>query len=146
MRKAAKAGNAAQPGMLLNRAYHKPIPHRINQPANRAARKPPDVLAIGLILASVLLARPLRAGPFQEAPPPNLAKLVAQRETETEKERSEYTYRQTVTIDELDNGGATRGTYREVRDIVFSPDHERSEQMIGHPVMALKNLILTEED
>src|SRR5207244_13537557 len=76
----------------------------------------------------------------------NLAKLVPQRETETQKERNEYTYRQTVTIDELDDHGSTRGNYREVRDIIFSPDHERSEQMIGHPVMALKNLILTEED
>jgi hypothetical protein len=72
--------------------------------------------------------------------------LVAQRETETERERSEYTYRQTVTIDELDNHGAMRGNYREVRDIIFSPEHERSEQMVGHPLMALKNLILTEED
>jgi hypothetical protein len=100
------------------------------------------VLAIALILTSVILAAPLPA----EDPPPNLAKLVAQRETQTEKERNEYTYRQTVTIDELDDHGSTRGNYREVRDIVFSPEHERTEQMIGHPVIALKNLILTEED
>ena len=37
--------------------------------------------------------------------PPNLAKLVARRETETEAERDEYTYRQTVTIQELDGRG-----------------------------------------
>jgi hypothetical protein len=51
-----------------------------------------------------------------------------------------------VTIDELDDHGATRGTYQEKRDIIFSPEHERSEQMIGHPVNSLKSLILTEED
>ena len=60
------------------------------------------------------------AAPAEE-PPPNLAKLVAQRETETEAERNQYTYRQTVTVEELDNNGAVRGDYREVRDVIFSP-------------------------
>jgi hypothetical protein len=82
----------------------------------------------------------------ESTPPPNLAKLVAHRETETEKERNEYTYRQSVTLDELDDHGATRGMYRETRDVIFSPTHERTEQMIGHPTNTLKNLILTEED
>ena len=36
------------------------------------------------------------------APPPNLARLVAHRETETEAERNQYMYRQSVTLDELD--------------------------------------------
>jgi hypothetical protein len=38
------------------------------------------------------------------------------------------------------------GEYREVRDVIFSPSHERSEQMVGIPVLTLKNLIMTEED
>src|SRR4051794_35898639 len=111
--------------MPFQRAYHNPTRHSAIQPANRAVRKPPDVLAIALILTSVLLATALRAADAEE-PPPNLAKLVAQRETETEKERNEYTYRQTVTLDELDDHGATRGNYREVRDVIFSPEHERT--------------------
>ena len=78
--------------------------------------------------------------------PPNLAKLVAHRETETEAERNEYTYRQSFTLDELDDHGATRGFYREVRDIIFSPTHERTEKMIGTPTSTLKYLILTEQD
>ena len=84
-----------------------------------------------------------------EAPddaPPNLAKLVALRESETETERNEYTYRQSVTIDELDNRGAARGQYRETRDIIFSPTHERTENLIGKPDNGLKYLTLTEED
>jgi hypothetical protein len=79
-------------------------------------------------------------------PPPNLAKLVAHRETETEAERNEYTYRQTVTIEELDEHGGARGLYREVRDIIFSPKHERTEQLIGKPSNSLKRLIMTDED
>jgi len=79
-------------------------------------------------------------------PPASLAKLAAHRETETEAERSEYMYRQTVTIDELDGRGAARGTYREVRDIVFSPQHERTEEAIGRAENRLKYLLLTDED
>ena len=79
-------------------------------------------------------------------PPASLAKLVAHRETETEAERNEYTYRQTVTIDELDGRGAARGAYREVRDVIFSPQHERTEEGVGKPENGLKYLLLTEED
>ena len=39
-----------------------------------------------------------------------------------------------------------RGEYREIRDIIFSPTHERTEQMIGTPRKTLQNLILTGED
>jgi hypothetical protein len=99
-------------------------------------------LAIALILTSVAGPLALRAGD----PPANLAKLVAHRETETEAERNQYTYRQTVTIEELNDNGAARGQYREVRDIIFSPQHERTEQLIGKPQNSLKHLIMTEED
>jgi hypothetical protein len=102
-------------------------------------------LTIGLILAFVLSAPQLRP---QDTPaaPANLAKLVAHRETETEAERNEYMYRQTVTIEELDNNGAARGAYREVRDIVFSPKHERTEELVGQPSNGLKQLLMTDED
>jgi hypothetical protein len=81
-----------------------------------------------------------------QEPPDNLAKLVAHRETETEAERNEYTYRQTVTLEELDDHGGMRGIYKEVRDIIFSPKHERSENLMGQPQNSLKFLILTPED
>jgi hypothetical protein len=83
--------------------------------------------------------------PAQEAPP-NLARLVAKRETAAQAERDQYTYRQTVTVEELDGRGAQRGDYREVRDVIFSPQKERTEQVVGTPSMRLKNLHLTEED
>lgn len=81
-----------------------------------------------------------------EDPPANLAKLVAHRESETIAERNEYTYRQTVTLEELDPRGAPRGQYKEVRDIIFSPEHERSEQLLGTPSDNLKFLKLTPQD
>ena len=128
--------------MLLIRAYTRPAAVSISQPISRAARKAPSVFAIGLILASRFWLPAARA----EDPPGNLAKLVAHRESETEAERNEYTYRQTVSVEELDNRGGARGAYKEVRDVIFSPEHERTERMLGRPDNSLKALKLTEED
>lgn len=63
-----------------------------------------------------------------------------------EQERQHYTYRQTVVIQELDKRGVRGGEYREVRDIIFSPEQERTEQFVGRPSNSLKRLLLTEED
>lgn len=142
MRKPATTGTAAQTGMSLSRAYKTPAAPSTSQPISKAARKAPGDFFIGLILAFAFLSPPLGA----EDPPVNLAKLVAHRESETEVERNEYLYRQTVTLQELDTRGAARGDYREVRDVIFSPEHERSELALGKPENSLKFLTLTAED
>src|ERR1700684_2923857 len=97
---------------------------------------------IRFILASVLLFPALTAA---EDPPANLVRLIAARETETARAQSNYTYRQTVTLDELNPSGLAEGTYREVRDIVFSPSQERTEQVVGKPFATLTHLKLTDE-
>ncbi len=79
-------------------------------------------------------------------PPPDLAKRVAQRATETRKERDNYTYRQSVSIEEVSPTGARAGEYREVRDVVFSPTGERTEKLVGKPLHTLQRLKLTDED
>src|ERR1039458_3710328 len=136
--------------MPFQRAKTRAITHRSDQPIHRVARKPPDVFAIALMITSVLAATFLASFLAPQAraqdPPANLAKLVAHRETETETERNEYTYRQRVTIDELDDRGAARGQYRETRDVIFSPLHDRTELMLGSPSNGLKNMILTQPD
>ena len=55
-------------------------------------------------------------------------------------------YRQSVELDEIGGRGGRSGQYREVRDIIFSPQQERIEQMVGTPVEGLVHLKLTEED
>jgi hypothetical protein len=80
------------------------------------------------------------------AQPPDLLKKVAERETENEAARNDYTYRQTVVIADLDSHGAQLGEYREVRDVVFSPTMVRSEEVVEKPRNTLKRLQLTEED
>ena len=97
---------------------------------------------ICFILASLLSVPGLRAAD----PPPDLARRVAMRETETEQAQSNYTYRQSVSIDEFDGRGARTGGYQEIRDIIFSPQQERSEQMVGNPSDTLSRIKLTDED
>src|SRR5277367_4352928 len=86
-----------------------------------------SVRNIALIVASALLmpTAVMRA----VDPPPGLLKKIAQREAQNAEERNNFTYRQTVTIQEFDARGALTGEYREVRDIIFSPKHERDEQV-----------------
>jgi len=72
--------------------------------------------------------------------------LIAARESETAQAQSNYTYRQSVTLDELNSNGLAGGTYREVRDIIFSPARERIEQMVGKPLVTLTHLKMTDED
>jgi hypothetical protein len=71
---------------------------------------------------------------------------VAQREASNERERQNYTYRQTVVLEELTPSGARSGEYREVRDIIFSPDGERTEKIAGQPRNLLRSLRMTDED
>lgn len=79
-------------------------------------------------------------------PPKDLARLVAHRESQTEAERNQFTYRQTVRIEELSERGGLLGDYREVRDVIFSPVKEREDVPVSPPRSMLKHLILTEED
>jgi hypothetical protein len=98
---------------------------------------------ICFILASVLWF-PCRVA--AEDPPPNFTHLIAARESATAEEQNNYTYRQTVTLDELNKNGLADGTYREVRDIIFSPTRQRTEEMVGKPYLTLTHLKLTDED
>jgi hypothetical protein len=98
--------------------------------------------SIGIILASAFFLPVLDA----QEPPPGLAKRVAARATETRAALDRYLYRQSFTEEELSPIGARTGEYREVREVIFSPDGERSEKLTGKPVNTLTRLKLTEQD
>jgi len=97
--------------------------------------------------AAVAHAQPVPSNqaPSSEAPA-NLARNIAHQESETKAARDDYTFRQVVVFAELDEHGAQKGAYREERDVVFSPAHERTERTIGKPLDTLKRLKLTDED
>lgn len=81
-----------------------------------------------------------------EAEIDDIIRKFAAKESDFARARENYTYRQTVRILELDEGGNTRGRHEEVSDIIFNADGKRSEKVIRAPVSTLKNLQLTPED
>ena len=83
---------------------------------------------------------------FSAAPPADLVKRVAGRETQTELARGQYTYRQSVELAEWDARGTRGGLYTETRDILFSPTGERRETFVKKPTDSLRYLKLTPED
>ena len=99
---------------------------------------------IGIRVVLALVAGAVFAAPSD--PPDDWVRRVAARETETEAVRSHYTYRQTATVEDFSPKGIKSGMYREIREVVFSPSGERSEQMVGKPVMQLEHIKMTEED
>lgn len=70
----------------------------------------------------------------------------AAKEAEFARARENYTYRQTVRIQELDEGGATRGRHEMISDIIFSSEGRRTERVVKAPVSTLQRIQLTPED
>ena len=79
-------------------------------------------------------------------PPRDLAKRVARNETLIRTLRDQYTFRQEFQFEELAANGRRMGYYHELRDVVFSPEHERSEVLVSLPSNSLERIRLTEED
>ena len=98
------------------------------------------------MLISVAFLAQVTIAPTLRAQPADIAKRVAQRESETMEARAQYMYRQSVAIEEVASKGGRGGVYREVREVIFSPSGERTEQMVGKPVDNLARLKLTDED
>jgi hypothetical protein len=82
----------------------------------------------------------------QNAPPKDLLKNVAEQGSLFESERAHYTYRQTFHFFEMARNGGPAGDYFEVRDVLFSPDAERTEEFVKGPVDRLERIRMTEED
>jgi hypothetical protein len=78
--------------------------------------------------------------------PPDLVRRVAAQEARNSEERSHYAYRQEVQLEDFAGGRQPGGLYRETRDIIFSPEGERTERAVGKPQSNLARLVLTPED
>jgi hypothetical protein len=82
-----------------------------------------------------------------EVNPEDIIRQFAAKEAEFAQARGNYTYRQTVKIQELEpEGRASGGQYTIVEDIIFTPEGKRMEKVVYAPVNSLRNLILTPED
>ena len=105
------------------------------------------MLISSMLLRQLILTVPLTLALMRAADPPeDWIRRVAARETETEAARAHYTYRQTVTVEDFTPKGIKAGMYRDIREIVFSPGGERSERVVGKPIVQLERIKMTEED
>src|SRR2546423_1001506 len=96
---------------------------------------------------TVALSLPLWAAEnTKEANPEQIIQKFAAKEAEFAKARENYTYRQTVKIQELDADGNGRGKYELISDIIFSGDGKRTERVVRAPVSTLQNILLTPQD
>jgi len=96
-----------------------------------------NLLCIALIVASGLCAA---------EPPPGFLRKIAERETANARARENYTFRQSVSVQEIDIHGVMTGEYGEVRDITFSPAVGRFEKVITPGHSTLTRVRLTKED
>lgn len=104
-------------------------------------RKVPNT---ALIVASGLLLAGLPARAFD--PPEGLLAHIAARASENAKARDNYTYRQSVTVQEFDHRDMVDGQYHEVVDVTFSPSGSRYEQVVSPPKSTLAQIKLTPQD
>jgi len=79
--------------------------------------------------------------------PDDIIRRFAAKEAEFAQARNNYTYRQSVKLQELDpSGNPTGGQWELVEDILFSPEGKRMEKVVYAPVQTLRNILLTPED
>src|SRR5215471_21704517 len=100
-----------------------------------------------VISAAVALVVCLPIGAADDAKPEDIIQKFAAKELEFAQARNNYTYRQSVKMEELDGGGSpTGGKWEEVDDIIFSPDGKRAEKVVYAPPQTLRQIGLTPED
>jgi hypothetical protein len=104
------------------------------------------------ILACTLLAaedtgwRKVEQADLSDAQIQDIIAKFAAKEAEFAKARENYTYRQSVKVQEVDPDGKASGQHEVVSDIIFTQDGKRTEHVVRAPVDTLKNLLLTPED
>ena len=124
--------------------YTNAVMHSASQVHANAMKKGRISRNIALMVASALFSTGLLAKAADA--PPGLLRHIAERETQDAIALEDYTYRQTVTVQEIDTHGQITGQYHEVRDITFSPAHARYEQLLGRPLNTLTHVRLTSQD
>jgi hypothetical protein len=95
------------------------------------------------LLAPVLcsLGLAVQAAETKDMPPEEIIRKFAAKEAEFAKARENYTYRQSLKIQELSPSGSVQGQHEMVSDIIFSSDGKRSEKVVRAPVSTLHLLL-----
>jgi hypothetical protein len=137
---------AQQPGPL-------PAPGPLPGPAPRKTQTPPPAPAQEHTYHTPTAPQKLHSpgdNPITNEPPSQPVEEIinrfAQREAEFQRERGNYTYSQTFSIQTLDEENRPDGEYRMSSDIVFTPDGKRFEKVTFAPPDTLRRISLSEQD
>ncbi|HZU24884.1 MAG TPA: hypothetical protein VFA04_05140 [Bryobacteraceae bacterium] len=76
----------------------------------------------------------------------DIIQKFAAKESEFAKARGNYTYRQSVKVETLDESGTPDGKWELVSDIIFTPDGKRTEKVVYAPMSTLERILLTPQD
>src|SRR5439155_16399858 len=71
-----------------------------------------------------------------------IVRKFAAKELEFAQARNNYTYRQSVKLEEVEGGGK----WEIVSDIIFTPDGKRMEKVVYAPVVSLHHISISPED
>jgi len=112
------------------------------------------LLLTGLFLACLSVSAVSSAaqeGPLRdEQPPIPIAEIIerfAAKETQFGEARSNYVYRQEVTVQELDGRDRVAGEYHIISDLGFDPDGiRRTEEILYAPPSTLQRISLSPQD
>ena len=81
-----------------------------------------------------------------EPSPDEIIRKFAAKEAEFRRARENYTYRQSVKMEELDPDGRVQGKWEITSDIIFGPNKQRQEKVVYAPMITLRNLTLSPQD
>jgi hypothetical protein len=79
-------------------------------------------------------------------PVEEIIQKFAAKEADFKAERENYTYKQTLLVETLDEDNRVDGQYLEKTDVDFTPDGKRTEVDTYAPQSTLERVMLTEED
>ena len=79
-------------------------------------------------------------------PVDEIIKRFSERESEFKRERDNYTYTQTFSIETLDEDNRPDGEYRMTSDIIFTPDGKRYEKVTYAPPDTLVRITMSQQD
>jgi len=101
--------------------------------------------AVGSSAAMAALLMPVWAA--DDVNPDEIIRKFAAKELEFQQARNNYTYRQSVKMEELDpSGNPTGGKWEIVEDIIFTPEGKRYPKVVYAPVISLHNIGISPED
>ena len=122
-------------------------------PASRQAQRPPDAQPQDQGYHSAPAPQGVirsTDNPVTNEPPSQpvdeIIKHFAEREAEFKRERDNYTYTQSFSIQTLDDDGRPDGEHRETSDIIFTPEGKRIEHVTFAPMDTLRRITMSEQD